>query len=97
MNYPDLNAMDTSRLSMKEREDHIRQERCFVCHEQEHVTWACNKRPESSKPGPSKPEAKEMKKIMNAADTHTYLRSIYNGFPNNEKQELYKHLEEEGF
>ena len=83
-NYPDPNAMDTSRLSTKEQEDHIRQGRCFVCHEQGHVAWACNKRAESSRP-----TKLEQKKIMNTADAHAHLRSIYNDLSDTEKQGLY--------
>ena len=86
--------MDTSRLSTKEREDHIQQGRCFVCHEQGHVAWSCSKRTELSRSTPSKPEPK---KITNAADAHEHLRSIYNDLSDAEKQGLYKRLEEEGF
>ena len=92
--YPDPNTMDTSRLSTKEREDHIRQGRCFVCHEQGHVARSCSKRAEMSKPTPPRPEPR---KITNAADAHAHLRSIYNDLSDTEKQGLYKHLEEEGF
>ena len=94
MNYPDPNAMDMSRLSTKEREDYIRQERCFVCHKQGHVMRSCSKHAESSRTTPSKPEPK---KITNAADAHAHLRSIYNDLSDTEKQGLYKCLKEEGF
>ena len=52
MNYPDTNAMDTSRLPIKERDNHIKQE---------HITQACSKHVESLKPGLSEPETKQKK------------------------------------
>ena len=114
--YNDPNAMDTRedfikarRMTIEEREKHIRNGLCFRCHQTGHVARECAlpgpsrsrqvnntyhaPTPAPTSPTPSPPSIKS----TIAADAFAQMRAIYKGLSDEEQTSLIKSMESTGF
>jgi hypothetical protein len=98
----DPNAMDIDALTVEQREEHMRKGLCFKCHKPGHRTRECTEkattsatssRPPTYTPKPAAPAAKK----MTPKEIYTHIRSLTAAMNDDEKEELDKLAEEEGF
>jgi len=111
--YHDPNAMEdvrtTYRMSLEERDRHMKQRLCFRCHQAGHVSQECAQtRPTGSRPirnTNTPPVTSFSSTIPNhpppaytkAADTYARIKTIYKELPDDEKNKLANDLESTGF
>jgi len=111
--YHDPNAMEDIqtmyRMSLEERDRHIKQGLCFRCHQAGHISRECAQtRPMGSRPirnMNTPPVASSSFIILNhpppayikTADAYARIKVIYKELPNDEKNKLTDDLESTGF
>jgi hypothetical protein len=96
---PDPNAMDVDRLTLEERNEHMKRGLCFKCHQFGHRSNECgmttpqrtNPTPGPSRPLPPRPIYKK------ADDAYAHIKMVYQELPDEEKKKLFGCLEESGF
>jgi Zinc knuckle len=83
----DPNTMDVDRLSIEERNQLMKEGRCFKCKNTGHRANDClnNKKKETAK------------KRINGKELHTHVRSLFKGMTEEEKEEFLKEAEDAGF
>jgi Zinc knuckle len=88
----DPNAMDVDRLTIEERNQLMKEGRCFKCRNTGH--WA-NKCPEEEN---DKKKGKEMpKKKMNGRELHAHVRALFKEMTAEDRDEFLKGAKEAGF
>jgi len=97
------------RMSLEERDRHMKQGLCFRCHQARYVSRECAQtRPTGSRPiqnTNTPPVTFSSSTIPNhpsptytkAADAHARIKAIYKELPNNEKNKLANDLKSTGF
>jgi Zinc knuckle len=83
----DPNAMDVDRLSIEERNQLMKEGRCFKCKNTGHRANDC----------PNNEKKEIAKKRMNGKELHTHVRSLFKGMTEEEKEEFLKEAEDAGF
>jgi Retrotransposon gag protein len=91
----DPNAMDVDavRLTQEERLDHLRKGKCFVCHQTGH-------RSSNHKGGRTPPcnnQGRFVPQKRNTTDTYKKIRALVAELPKEEKEEVFKKMEDLGF
>ena len=84
----DPNAMDIDRLTTEEREQHMKERRCFNCHKIGHNARDCRSKNEGS-------QYNGVKKT--AATTRAMIRNLVKDMDDGEKSKLLEEVVEEGF
>ena len=83
----DPNAMDVDALTFGERNDLMKEGRCFNCKEAGHISKDC----------PKKKKRTEEKKIFGGKELHTYIRGMIKEMTEEEKEKFYAEAEDSGF
>jgi len=112
--YHDPNTIEdiwtTYRMSLDERDRHMKQRLCFRCHQARYVLWECaqtrtngsrsiqnmNTPPVASSSSYTTPNHPPPT-YTKAADTYARIKMIYKELPDNEKSKLTNDLESMGF
>jgi hypothetical protein len=79
--------MDIDRLSIEERNQLMKEGRCFKCKNTGHRANDC----------PNNEKKEIAKKRMNGKELHTHVRSLFKGMTEEEKEEFLKEAEDAGF
>ena len=79
--------MDVNALTFGERNDLMKEGRCFNCKEAGHISKDC----------PKKKKRTEEKKIFGGKELHTYIRGMIKEMTEEEKEKFYKEAEDLGF
>jgi hypothetical protein len=100
----DPNAMDVDVLTTEQREEHMKKGLCFKCHKSGHRSRECTepgrtppvKTPPAYSPRPTTSSSVPNKK-MTPKEIYAQIRSLTTNMNDDEKEELDKLAEEEGF
>lgn len=86
----DPNAMNIDRLSMQEKDEHMKKGLCFECHKPGH-------RASDHRAGTSQNTFRAPAEKMKGKDAYQKIRSIISGLEDEERDVAIKNMEEEGF
>ena len=79
--------MDIDALTFGERNDLMKEGRCFNCKEAGHISKDC----------PKKKKRTEEKKVFGGKELHTYIHGMIKEMTEEEKEKFYAEAEDSGF
>jgi hypothetical protein len=88
----DPNAMDVDRLTIEERNQLMKEGRCFKCRNTGHWANECPEEENDKKKGKEVP-----KKKINRRELHTHVRALFKEMTAEDRDEFLKGVEEAGF